>query len=102
MEIGERLFYWRDQKGISVYSLSKTSGVSEGHIRSLESGQKQPTIKTLQALTDALNISLAEFFNTDNNLTYLSKNEKELIELYRSLPKNKADILMEFYKKMRD
>mgnify|MGYP000860070623 CR=1 FL=1 len=102
MEISERLLYWRNQKDMSVYSLSKISGVSEGHIRSLESGKKQPTFKTLQALTDALNISLAEFFNSDDALTYLSESEKRLIEAYRRLPKSKADILIEFYEKMRD
>ena len=67
MEISERLYYWRNLKRISVYKLSKLSGVSENHIRNLENGKKQPTIKTLQALTDGLNITLSEFFNTEND-----------------------------------
>ena len=67
MEISERLYYWRNLKRISVYKLSKLSGVSENHIRNLENGKKQPTIKTLQALTDCLNITLSEFFNTEND-----------------------------------
>ena len=36
MEISERLYYWRNLKRISVYKLSKLSGVSENHIRNLE------------------------------------------------------------------
>ncbi len=101
MEISERLYYWRNYKRISVYKLSKLSGVSENHIRSLESGKKQPTFKTLQALTDSLNISLSEFFNTNNrDITYLSDGEKRILESYRRLPKDKADILIEFYEKM--
>lgn len=101
MEINERIYYWRNLKQMSVYKLSKLSGVSENHIRSLESGKKQPTIKTLQALTDSLNISLSEFFNTDNrDVTYLSDGEKRILESYRRLPKDKADILIEFYERM--
>ena len=101
MEINERLYYWRNLKRMSVYKLSKLSGVSENHIRNLENGIKQPTIKTVQALTDSLNITLSEFFNTDNNdVTYLSDGEKKILNAYRRLSKDKADILIDFYEKM--
>ena len=98
MEISERLYYWRNLKRISVYKLSKLSGVSENHIRN---GKKQPTIKTLQALTDGLNITLSEFFNTENDdIIYLSKGERKILDFYRRLPKDKADILINFYEQM--
>ena len=101
MEICERLYYWRNIKRMSIYKLSQLSGVSDNHIRSLENGKKQPTFKTLQALTDTLNISLSEFFNTENHdVTYLSDGEKRILEAYRRLPKDKADILIDFYEKM--
>lgn len=101
MNIGERLYYWRNLKQTRVYKLSKISGVSENHIRNLENGKKQPTIKTLQAITDGLNITLSEFFNTENNdITYLSDGEKRILDFYRRLPKDKADILINFYEQM--
>lgn len=101
MNIGERLYYWRNLKQTSVYKLSKINGVSENHIRNLENGKKQPTIKTLQAITDGLNITLSEFFNTENNdITYLSDGEKRILDFYRRLPKDKADILINFYEQM--
>lgn len=101
MEISEHLYYWRNLKRISVYKLSKLSGVSENHIRNLENGKKQPTIKTLQALTDGLNITLSEFFNTENDdIIYLSKGERKILDFYRRLPKDKADILINFYEQM--
>lgn len=85
----------------SVYKLSKLSGVSENHIRNIENGNKQPTIKILQALTDGLNITLSEFFNTDDSkVSYLSAGERRILEYYRRMPKNKADILIEFYERM--
>ena len=102
MNIGERLYYWRNLKQTSVYKLSKISDVSENHIRNIENGKKQPTIKTLQALTDGLNITLSEFFNTENNdITYLSDGERRILDAYRRLPKDKADILIDFYEQMR-
>lgn len=101
MEIGDRLLFWRNKKGISVYRLSELCGVSDTHLHTLERGEKQPTIKTLEAITDALGITLSEFFNTeDNKVTYLSEGEKRILDFYRSMPPDKADILIEFYEKM--
>lgn len=101
MEINERLYYWRNFKKLSIYKLSKLCTVSENHLRNLESGKKQPTIKTLKLITNGLNITLSEFFNTDNSdVTYLSDGERRILEAYRQLPKDKADILIEFYEKM--
>lgn len=101
MELSERLYYWRNKKNMSVYKLSKLSGVSENHIRNIENGKKQPTFKILKSLTDGLNITLSEFFNTENsNISYLSEGERRILEYYRRMPKDKADILIEFYERM--
>ncbi|MDE7431383.1 MAG: helix-turn-helix domain-containing protein [Lachnospiraceae bacterium] len=101
MEIGERLYHWRNHKNMSVYKLSRLSGVSENHIRNIENGNKQPTYKILQAITDGLNITLSEFFNTDDgHVSYLSDGERRILEYYRRMPKDKADILIEFYERM--
>lgn len=101
MNLGEQLHYWREKKKISVYKLSNLSGISENHIRSIERGEKQPTVAKLKVLTDSLNITLSEFFNDDNTaISYLTEKEKHILDLYRSLPPNKADILADFYKKM--
>ncbi len=101
MNIGERLYYWRSLNKLSVYKLSKLSDVSENHIRNIENGIKQPTIVVLKRLTDSLGITLSEFFNDEpDKNAYLNDNEKKLLTLYRSLPMDKADILIEYYEKM--
>lgn len=101
MELGERLRYWRKKKNISVYKLCHMCDISENHIRSIEKGEKQPTVTKLKAITDALNVSLAEFFNEDEErVCYLTEKEKHMLDLYRSLPPDKSDILVEFYEKM--
>lgn len=46
MELSERLYYWRNQKNMSVYKLSKLSGVSENHIRNIENGKNSLQLKS--------------------------------------------------------
>ena len=74
---------------ISIYNLSKVSGISESHIRNLENGKKQPTFKTLETLANALNISLLELLNTDSEAVYLSKGEKNSLNYIAVCPKIK-------------
>lgn len=101
MELSERLYHWRIQKNMSIDKLSRLSGVSQIHIRNIENGKKQPTFRILHALTDGLNITLSEFFKTEeNHIFYLSESEFRMLEYYRRLPKKKADILTEFYERM--
>ncbi len=99
MKLGDRLYEIRTQKNISIYSLSKISEVSENHIRNIENNTKQPTVKTLKALTDGLNITLAEFFNYDDESpVYLTKQEQLMLNYYRRLSADVANNIVELCK----
>lgn len=94
MEIGRKLRRLREDKNMSVYRLTQITGVSGHHIKGIEEGSRQPTIETLQRLTEALGYSLAEIFNDDMECSYLSERERRLIENFRILPAEKADALL--------
>jgi HTH-type transcriptional repressor of puuD len=64
MNVALRLKSLRKDRNLSQYRLAKKSGVSQSFLSTLESGQKTPTIDTLEKLCNALGISLSEFFNT--------------------------------------
>ncbi len=100
MDVGKRLKEIRQMKGMSIYRLSQISDVSESHIRNLERGNKNATVETLELLVRALDISLSEFFNHDEDASYLTSNEKLLLGYFRSLSKDTADAVAEFCEKM--
>ncbi len=100
MNIGERLRYIREAKKITIYRLSKETGVSQNHISGIELGKRQPTIDMLIRLTEPLGITLAELFN-EGDAVFLSENEKELIVNYRCLPDEKALTLLKLSKLLR-
>lgn len=99
IDVGKRLNKIRQSKNISIYKLSQDSEVSESHIRNIEHGIKHPTVETLEMLINSLNITMSEFFNEDDNVSYLTPKEKILLEYYRTLPTLKADAVIEFCQK---
>jgi transcriptional regulator with XRE-family HTH domain len=98
MDIAEKLKTTRTSKNISVYKLSQMSGVSETHIRDLERGVRNPSFDTLNRLAEPMGISLSELFNDSDDLTFLNKEERELVDCFRLLPKDRADSLLNFIK----
>ncbi len=94
MIIGERLRKLRTAKGLTIYKLSKETDISQNHISAIELNKRQPTIDTLSRLVVPLGISLAELFNEDTEASYLTKSERTLIENYRELPEEKAQMLL--------
>lgn len=94
MEVGKKLRKLREDKNMSMYRLTQITGVSGHHIKGIEEGTRQPTIETLSRLTIALGSSLAEIFNDDTECTYLSEKERQLIENFRTMSKEKAEALL--------
>lgn len=94
MEVGKKLRKLREDKNMSMYRLTQITGVSGHHIKGIEEGTRQPTIETLSRLTIALGSSLAEIFNDDTERTYLSEKERQLIENFRTMSKEKAEALL--------
>jgi len=94
MDIGKRLRFLRKSKNMSIYKISKDTGISQNHISGIELGKRQPSIDTLSRLIKPLGITLVELFNENTKVFFLSENEKILIENYRCLPDNKAKALL--------
>ena len=95
MQIGERLRYVRQSKKMSIYKLAQSTGISQSHISDLELGRRKPSVETLSRLVAPLGITLSELFNENDDISILTPKERELIEYYRTLPENKADLLLQ-------
>ncbi len=58
-EVGARLRRLRQDRGLSLSELARRSGVGKGTLSELETGQRNPTLETLYALTTALEAPLS-------------------------------------------
>lgn len=61
-EIGERLVRIRAQRGVKVSELARTIGVSPSLISQIERGQSRPSVSTLFAMAEALDVPVDAFF----------------------------------------
>lgn len=79
--IGEALRTWRRQRGYSLQEVARRAGLSASYLSEIENGKKQPSVKTLEALATALNVSLDSLLDNSAEtfeVTAPGREEKEL------------------------
>lgn len=91
---GERVHELRIKYGLSQEQLALHAGITTTYLGLIERNLKNPTIKIIEQICNALNISLADFFNPSTRsyiqddaastqilaqLSHRSPREKELI-----------------------
>ena len=91
MNIGDRIRILREKSGNSQNSLAEKAGVSQTHLRRVELGQADITVGHLQLICDALEISVKDFFNVNEEAEELS------VAMTNLTPKQKR-LLIEFLK----
>ncbi|MEV2908343.1 helix-turn-helix domain-containing protein [Paenibacillus larvae] len=66
--IGNNIRLYREQKKITQTKLAKKSGISSSHLSMIESDLKKPSIDTLNAIANALNIDVTQIMDSHNDL----------------------------------
>lgn len=74
MDVGKRITWFREKKGITVNKLANEAGISQSYLREVELGKKKPTVETLSFVCEALGITLKDFFD-DGSVSRLETDE---------------------------
>ncbi len=61
-QLGKRISYLRKQKKMSQLDLAISSEISPTYLNDLEHGRRNPSLKILSNVSDALGIKLEELF----------------------------------------
>lgn len=99
MDINKKIEELRFQRGWSIYELAQKAGIAQSTLTSMINRGNPPKIDTLICICEAFGITLSQFFMEDEHLEVLSKNEQELISLFRKLPTNKKQALIQLLKR---
>ena len=84
MDTLSRLRQLIKERGWTEYRLSKESGLSESTVANIFKRNTMPSITTLEAICNAFNITLAQFF-AEGNMVELTPELKELFDNWVSL-----------------
>lgn len=93
MNIGDRIRRLREKAKLTQNGLAEKAGVSQTHLRRVELGTADITIGHLQLICDALEISIKDFFNYNDEAEELS------VALSCLSPKQKS-LLIDFLKSL--
>ena len=85
MTVLERILQLRLERGWSEYRLSEESGIAQTTISSWFKKDVYPSIPSLEKICNAYNISLAQFFNYDNEPVSLTDDQKILLDNWNRL-----------------
>ena len=90
MDVGKRITWFREKKGITVNKLANEAGISQSYLREMELGKKKPTVEILSLVCDALGISLKDFFN-DGSVSPLETDELSAV-VFRLTPEQRKKL----------
>ena len=94
----ERITYYRTQKGWTEYQLAEKSGLTQSTISSWYLKHMTPSISSLEKICQAFEITLSQFFSTEENSFSLTSVQKELLEASGRLTEKQQKALIEFFK----
>ena len=93
MDVGERIKELRERSGFTQNKLAEWAGVSQTHLRRGELGQQDITVGQLRLVCDGLGVTLAEFFN-------VNEQEENLTDVIAKLTPKQKQLLMDFLKSL--
>jgi uncharacterized cupin superfamily protein/DNA-binding Xre family transcriptional regulator len=65
IQVGRKIRELRNQKGFSLREIADRSGLNINTLSMVENGKSSPSVSTLQQLARALDVSIVDFFETD-------------------------------------
>ncbi len=79
VDVGERLRILREERGLSMRSLARTSGLSTNALSMIERGRTSPSVSTLAKQAIALGAPITAFFRTEperSNIVFRNETQR--------------------------
>ncbi|MDE7165271.1 MAG: helix-turn-helix domain-containing protein [Clostridiales bacterium] len=97
----ERLDDLRVARGWTPYELAKRAGVSTSAIYHWRERLTLPSLELLEAVCYALGITVIDFIADEDDTTVLTKEQKELVQLWNALSDDKKKSIINLMKSMQ-
>lgn len=98
ISINKKIIALCDERGWTLYELSNRACLTQSTLSSSINRDTPPKIETLKSICDAFGITLSQFFQEDEQAEILTKAEKELIYVFRTMPEEKKKAIIDLLK----
>ena len=79
IDVLERITYYQKKKGWTEYQLAEEAGMTQSTISSWYRKNIVPSVPSLEKICGAFNITLSQFFATEDETGSLTDNQKQLV-----------------------
>lgn len=93
MDTKDRIKELMDERGWTIYELSKRSGLAQTTLSNMWKRNTEPTIPSLRAICNGFGITLSQFF-AEGDLVELTNEQKELFDRWVSYSPKQKEILL--------
>lgn len=101
LDTNDRLKQLLDERGWSMYRLSKNCGLSESTISNIYKRNTVPSITTLESICSGFGITLSQFF-ADGEMVELTPELKELFENWVNLTVDQKAAVLQMLRSMNN
>lgn len=100
MDAKTRIKELMDERGWTIYELSKRSGLAQTTISNMWKRNTEPTIPSLRAICDGFGITLAQFF-AEGELVELTPEQQQFFMRWSALTPEQKEMLMTLVTSMK-
>ena len=83
------------KRGYTKYRLAQLTGITQTALGNM------PTMANLEKICDAFEITIAQFFSDDESRLDLTKEQKEILEIWDGLDEKEREIFMTFIRSLK-
>ena len=91
-----RITYYQKKKGWTEYQLAEEAGMTQSTISSWYRKNIVPSVPSLEKICGAFNITLSQFFATEDETGSLTDNQKQLVNAITRLSEPQQITLIAF------
>lgn len=99
MDVIEKIENLRLERQWTKYRLAEEAMLTYSTLSAVYSRGTPPKLEILEMICGAFGITLSQFFEEGEKEQVLSGEEKKLLDLYRALPKNKKQAVLDLLDK---
>lgn len=90
------------ERNISVYRLAQLSDIPQNTLSNMIAEDRMPTVPTIEKICKGLNITLSQFFSSDDIYPEFTEDQKKLFLIWESLSPGNKELAIKYLELIKE